>query len=85
MKILFTALVRPHLEFSNSVWSPRFEKDKKLIEGMLCRATKVIPGLKDKQYEDRLKRIEIPSMTYRRVRGDMIETYKFTQSLSSRE
>ena len=30
LKQLFTALVRPHLEFSNSVWSPQFEKDKKI-------------------------------------------------------
>ena len=35
MKPLFTALVRPHLEFANSVWSPRFEKDKVLIESVL--------------------------------------------------
>ena len=31
MRLLFTALVRPHFEFGN-VWSPRFQKDKKLIE-----------------------------------------------------
>jgi hypothetical protein len=78
MRLLFIALVRPHLEFCNVVWSPRLEKDKKLIEGVLRRATKVIPGFKDVSYEQRLEKLKIPSMTYRRVRGDLIETYKYT-------
>ena len=60
---------------------PFFEREKKLIESVLRRATKVIPGLKDKEYEDRLKEIKIPSMTYRRVRGDMIEVYKYTHNI----
>ena len=78
MRALFTALVRPYLEFSNTAWHPQFEKDKKLIENVLRRATKIIPGLKDLPYEERLIRTRIPSMAYRRIRGDMIETYKFT-------
>ena len=81
MKLLFAALVRPHLEFGNCVWAPYLEKDKKLIEGVLRRATKVVGGLKDLSYEQRLKRIGLPSMVYRRLRGDMIETYKFTHCL----
>jgi hypothetical protein len=34
MKQLFVAVVRPNLEFGNVVWSPRFEKDKNLIESV---------------------------------------------------
>ena len=80
MKLLFAALVRPHLEFGNCVWAPYLEKDKRLIESVLRRATKVV-GLKDLSYVQRLKRVGLPSMVYRRLRGDMIETYKFTHSL----
>ena len=47
MKLLFAALVRPHLEFGNCVWAPYLEKDKKLIENVLKRATKVVDGIKD--------------------------------------
>jgi hypothetical protein len=81
MKLLLVALIRPHLEFGNVVWHPHLERDKKLVEGVLRRATKVIPGLKDLTYEERLKKMNIPSMTYRRTRGDLIEVYKYTHGL----
>ena len=55
MKTLFSALVRPHLEFASSACSPRLEKDSKLIEGVLRSATKCVPGLSNLQYEERLK------------------------------
>ena len=32
------------------------------------------------EYEERLKRMDLPSLRYRRVKGDMIETYKYTHS-----
>ena len=83
MRLLFTALVRPHLEYGNSVWRPHLERDKKLIEGVLRRATRVIPGMKDMSYEQRLEKMRLPSMAYRRVRGDMIEVYKYTHGLYS--
>ena len=81
MRTLFSSLVRPHLEFSNTVWYPHFEKDKKLIENVLRRATKIIPGMKGLSYEERLKKMKLPSMAYRRIRGDMIETYKFIHGI----
>ena len=57
MQLLFTALVRPHLEFGNVVWSPRLQKDKRLIEpleGVLRRATKLVAGLGSRDYSERL-------------------------------
>ena len=81
MKLLFVALVWPHLEFGNVVWSPRLEKDKKLVEGVQRRATKIIPGLKDLTYEQRLEKMKLPSMCYRRLRGDLIEVFKYTHNI----
>ena len=81
MRFLFIALVRPHLEFANCAWGPYYEKDKTQIENVLRRATKCIPGLHNLDYEERLKTIGIPSMSYRRIRGDLIEIYKYTHGL----
>ena len=46
------------------------------IEKVQKRATKTLPGLRDKSYSDRLKILNLPTLAYRRLRGDMIETYK---------
>ena len=51
-------------------------KDIIAIENVQQRATKLVPGLKDLGYEDRLRRLDMPSLSYRRHRGDMIELFK---------
>ena len=40
----------------------------------------MVPEIKDLEYEERLKKTDLQSLRYRRVRGDMIETYKYTHS-----
>ena len=45
-------------------------------ENVQRRATKSIPGLSGLSYEERLRKTNIPTLAYRRIRGDMIETYK---------
>ena len=37
---------------------------------------KILPQLKHMNYSDRLKACKLPTLHYRRIRGDMIETYK---------
>ena len=48
------------------------------LENVQRRATKQIPGFKNMSYEDRLQKLKLPTLAYRRKRGDMIETYKIT-------
>ena len=64
IKLLFIAFIWPHLEFGNLVWSPRLEKDKKLV-GVQCRTTKIIPELKDLTYEQKFEKMKLSSMCYR--------------------
>ena len=75
---LYKALVRPHLEYANPVWSPSLKKNIIAIENVQRRATKSIASLRDMSYEERLQTLKLPTLVYRRLRGDMIETYKIT-------
>ncbi len=65
---LFKALVRPHLEYANQVWAPHLQKHKVVIENVQRHATKVVPGLFDLSYKERLKLLNLPSLAYRRIR-----------------
>ena len=46
---------------------------------MQRRATKQLPGMKDIPYQERLDRLKLPKLAYRRTRGDMVEVYKLLQ------
>ena len=51
------------------------------VEDVQRRATKLISRIKDKPYPDRLKELNIPSLQFRRMRGDMIDTFKYTTGI----
>ena len=65
-----------HIEYAQAVWSPYLEKHIKMIENVQIRATSLVDGIGDLCYEDRLKKLNLPSLKYRRKRGDMIEMFK---------
>ena len=75
-RTLFKAIVRPHLEYAQSVWAPHRKKDIRTVENVLRRASKMVPGLHRLTYEERLRKLDLPTMVYRRWRGDMIEVWK---------
>ena len=77
---IFKGLVRPHLEYAAPIWSPHFKKHIDLIENVQIRGTKMVPGLpkKVKDYPKRLRALKLPTLAYRRLRGDMIQVYKLT-------
>ena len=74
--MLYKSLVRPHLEYGNLIWRPFNIKDIKLVESVQRRATKLVPNLKDLSYPQRLQKLNIPSLVYRRRIGDMTFMYK---------
>ena len=78
--LLYKALVRPHLEYGQSIWSPFLTNEQRLIEKVQRRATKLLPGIKNLPYAKRLKILNLPSLNYRRIRGDMIQVYTILQN-----
>ena len=75
-RMLFTAFVRPHLEYAVAVWSPHLKKHVDMIENVQMRATKLVDGFGKLTYRERLEKLKLPTLAYRRLRGDVIEIYK---------
>ena len=73
---LYKALVRTHLDYAWCIWSPYKQNYKDALENVQRRATKQINGMSDMSYPDRLRKLKLPTLAYRRIRGDMIEIYK---------
>ena len=74
-------MVRPHLECGNAIWGPFYKKDIVEVERVQRRATKLVNGLYNKSYQERLQILKLPSLVYRRRRGDMILVYKIVNGV----
>ena len=74
--LLYKTIVRSVLEYAAPVWFPQFQYQVDLIESVQRRATKLMPGMSNLEYVDRLKILKLPTLLFRRVRGDLITLYK---------
>ncbi|KAK4820012.1 hypothetical protein QYF61_017391 [Mycteria americana] len=71
---LYSALVRPHLEYCVQLWSPQHRKDMGLSRG---RPQKMIRGMEHLSYEETLRKLELFSLEKRRLQGDLIAAFQY--------
>lgn len=77
---LYKSYIRPKLEHVQSIWHPFYIKDIEQVERVQRRITKLPQELKSQPYETRLKLLSLTTLQDRRIRGDLIETFKILNS-----
>ena len=75
-QILYSTLVRQHIEYAATSWSPYLKSQKDTIDKVQQRATKLIPNMRKKKYKDMLKELNLMSTEVRRKRGDISTKFK---------
>ena len=74
-------MIRPHLEYCSCIWSPHLKYNIDAIERVQRRATKIVPSLKNLTYTQRLERLNLETLEYRRRRADLLETYRILNGI----
>ena len=73
---LYKVFVRPKLEYAVSVWNPWLQKDEDVLEKIQKRLVRMLSDVRAETYEERLRLAGLTTLRERRLRGDMIETFK---------
>ena len=82
---LYKTFVRPRLESSVAAWSPWHEMDIAALEKVQERMVKMLSNVRGGTYEERLKETGLTTLRERRMRGDLIETFKMLKGFNKVE
>jgi len=78
---LYKALVHPVIKNANSICGPFYIGDQRMLEKLKNVLLQLIPSLWDLPYSERLACLRLPSLYYRRKRGDMILVYQLLHGM----
>lgn len=79
--MLYKTIVRPKLEYCMPVAQPRYKKDITRIERVQRRATRLIEAVKGDEYPERLRKLKLPSLEYRRKWASVMQTFRIVKGM----
>jgi len=77
--LLYKSYIRPQVEYCIQSWSPYLQKYIACLEKVQRRATKLVAGLKNMSYRDRLSRLGLSTLEKRRARGILLRPISYSQ------
>ena len=81
LNLLYKAIVRPHLKYAATIWNPYKKGYIDDLEKAQRRAANLLQNISHLSYPERLSAINLPTLAYRRIRGDMIKTFKIFSNI----
>ena len=79
---VYKSLIRPHIEYAVQAWNPAAVhgnwKQILKLEDVQRSFTRLIDGIGILPYSKRLRKLQLTTLLERRMRGDLIETFKIT-------
>ena len=79
---LYKQYMHPHLEYCVQAWCPWLQSDITNLENVQKRAINAISDMVG-TYDEKLAALRMTSLQQRRVRGDMIQTFKIVKKIDN--
>ena len=80
---LYKSIVRSHLDYYVQAWRPHYRKGIDKLEKMQRRATRMVEGLGEYSYEDRLRILGLTTLETRFLWADLIEVFKILRGFAN--
>jgi hypothetical protein len=83
--LAYITYIRPTLEYASSIWSPYLLKDIHVIERVQKFFTRRLLKKLNLNYTERLTQLNLESLETRRIKADLLETYKHVNNIGNRK
>ena len=79
---LYIVFVRPKVEYATCIWSPSLKRDIDIVERVQRKFTKRISGLENFTYLERLEKLKLEPLEYRRLKNDLYMCFSIVKNHS---